>query len=215
MEHLEPATSSDDALARYARLVKARIVFCAVLCAVAASLAACSLLAPWHATSDRNALDALCCIGLPGGCPFSDSSSTYTIHSGIHDVGIWPAVLLLSLAGCATFAALTGSRALQVVTGVSAIVVPLLVGPFVVFATGMAHLLVAAEPRGGAVAFYMMLVLTFVTGIVNLVDPRFRATSRKVELPRARARVHVSGMKLAPPADPESQAGASLRQGEP
>lgn len=209
MENLEPASTPDDAPERYRRLVKARIVFCTILCAIAATLAACSLLAPWHGTSDRNALGALSCIGIHGGCPFSDSPTTYTDHSGVHDVGIGPMVILFGLAGLATLAALTASRAVQVVTAVCATLVPLLVGPYVVFATGMAHLLVAAEPRGGAVAFYMMLFLTFVTGIVNLVDPRFRSPSQQIELPRARARVHVSGMNVAPRAAPDAETNGS------
>ncbi len=170
-------------------VMRRRIVLRAVGCAALAFLAACALYAPWHGTADRGIGDALGCMFVHGGCPFSDSAPSYTDHRGVDDVDTWPALVLFALASLATYAALTASRRAQKGAGVCAIIVPLLLGPYIVFATAMAHLLTGTVSRGGDVGFYIMLLATFVIGIINVRDPRPRPPA--VELPRATARVHV------------------------
>lgn len=196
MKDLEPAFAADGAPRRNSSVVKARIVLCAILCVIVSSISACSLLAPWHGTPDRGGLGDLGCIAIHGGCPSSSSPPTYTDHSGVHDVGVWPMIILFGLASIAMLAALWPTRAMQLLTGMFAILVPLLVGPYVLVATGLAHLFDRAESRGGAVALYLMLFMTFATGIINIIEPRLRSRSPTIELPRARARVHVSGMHV-------------------
>jgi hypothetical protein len=60
----------------------------------------------------------------------------------------------------------------------------------------MARVLAANESLGGEGTFYIMLFLTFLTGIANVVAPRSPHRPQTVELPCARARIHVSGMSV-------------------
>lgn len=156
-----------------------RIIHRARACALLAFLAACSLYAPWHGVG-RGIGEAIGCAFSHGGC--DSSVPSYADHRGVDDVDTWPALLLFALAGLAGWAALTANRRVQKRAGICAIILPLLLGPYVAFTTLMVHLLSGTVSRGGDLVFYVLMFATFGAGIVNARDPA--PTAR---LPRAQA----------------------------
>ncbi len=150
------------------------------VCAALAFLAACSLYLPWHGVGGRGLGEALACAFGHGGC--DSSAPRHGDHRGVDDVDTWPALLLFALAGFAAWAALTADRRAQKRAGVCAIVMPLLLGPYVLCSTSMSHLLTATVSLGGDVAFYILMCGLLVAGIVTARDPTPRP-----RLPRARA----------------------------
>jgi peptidoglycan/LPS O-acetylase OafA/YrhL len=142
-------------------LVTRRIVWRAAACAVVSCLAAFSLYVPW-------------------------SDGSYTEHTAVESVGVWPALVLFALAGLASFAAVRKSRPAQKYSGVLAIILALLLGPYVFFVVAF-----SLSPMLGATVFLLLMVFTLAIGIFNAISPV--PLPPRSQLPTARARYHVAG----------------------
>lgn len=134
----------------------------AFTCALASFAAGATLFVPWHT-------------GHPG-------------HTGYADLGVWPAVILWILSGLALLASATGSRRLQLASGIAAIVVPILGGGAAVVLARVEHTIEDIHTAGGDLGFVVLLIATIATGVYNLHDPTVLAPP-PAPLPRARARM--------------------------
>jgi peptidoglycan/LPS O-acetylase OafA/YrhL len=142
-------------------LVRRRIVWRAAACAVTSYVAALSLYMPWY-------------------------SASYSERAAIEIVGIGPALALFAVGALASFAALKTSRRVQKASGILAIIVVVLLGPFVFFAVALSNMLQATASQGGDITFCMFMFFTLVAGIFNAMSPVPRPPRSRLPIAKAR-----------------------------